>query len=69
MQHDHPAIMTNSQRNEFQTKLLKLSTNAKHVLAENSGHNVQESEPELIASAIEQVIDSVGTGRPLATLP
>ena len=69
MQQDHPAVMTNSQRHEFQTKLLELSTNANHVIAEKSNHNVQATEPELIASAIEQVVESVTTGSSLSTVP
>ena len=36
-----------------------LSTNGMHIVTENSGHLIQLSEPELVASAIRRVVEAV----------
>lgn len=41
-----------------QKELLNLSTNSSHVVAANSGHYVQISEPDLVASAIRSLISA-----------
>ena len=65
MESNHPFQITNSQRHELQAELVELSSNSKHVIAQNSGHNVQDSEPLLVVSAIEDVMESIRTGQPL----
>ncbi len=44
---------------ECQTKLLELSTNATQILATESGHYIQDDQPELIVSAIVQMVERV----------
>ena len=41
------------------------STNAIHVIAVDSGHMIQEEEPDLVIAAIEEVLAAVRTGQPL----
>ncbi len=43
---------------EMQTDLAKLSTNAAHVTAPNSGHNLQWEAPRLVVGAIHQVVNA-----------
>jgi pimeloyl-ACP methyl ester carboxylesterase len=43
---------------EMQTDLAKLSTNAAHVTAPNSGHNLQWEAPRLVVGAIRQVVNA-----------
>ena len=42
---------------EAQLRLTSLSTASTHIVAENSGHVIQFSEPWLIVSAIRRVLD------------
>ena len=44
---------------EWQTELLQLSSNSQHLFAENSGHNVQEDEPQAAVAAILQVVQQI----------
>jgi len=39
-----------------QLDLTKLSSNSQHIIAENSGHLVQLDQPELVISAVHQLI-------------
>jgi pimeloyl-ACP methyl ester carboxylesterase len=43
---------------EMQTDLAKLSTNAVHVTAPNSGHNMQWEAPRLVIGAIHEVVNA-----------
>lgn len=43
---------------EMQTDLAKMSTNAAHVTAPNSGHNMQWEAPRLVVGAIHQVVNA-----------
>ena len=45
---------------ELQAELAALSSNGKQVIAEESGHQVQLDQPELVIDAIRQVIEAVG---------
>lgn len=42
----------------MQTDLAKLSTNAAHINAPNSGHNMQWEAPRLVVGAIHQVVSA-----------
>jgi hypothetical protein len=44
---------------ELQVDLTTLSTRGTQVIAEKSGHFIQNSEPELIVSAVQQVVNRV----------
>lgn len=44
-----------------QTRLAGLSSNAIHVVAADSGHFVHEEEPDIVAAAIERVVEAVHT--------
>lgn len=43
---------------EMQTDLVKLSTNAVHITAPNSGHNLQWEAPRLVVGAIHEVVSA-----------
>ncbi|MEM9089799.1 MAG: alpha/beta hydrolase [Cyanobacteria bacterium P01_F01_bin.53] len=43
----------------LQLDLTKLSSHSQHIIAENSGHFVQLDQPELVVSALQQLIESV----------
>ncbi len=45
--------------NACQVKLLELSTDATHVLAHESGHYVQDDQPDLVIAAITQMLERV----------
>jgi pimeloyl-ACP methyl ester carboxylesterase len=53
---------------ELQAKLLALSKNSRHIVAENSGHGVIVDEPEVVVRAIRMVVDAVRSG-PGSQLP
>ncbi|MDZ5471684.1 alpha/beta hydrolase [Bacillus sp. 31A1R] len=44
---------------EQQKKLLSLSSNSKHVIAQNSGHLIHQYEPELIVEEVKAVLDNL----------
>ena len=43
----------------LQTELASLVPNARHVIAEQSGHNIHQDQPELVIEAIRQVVGAV----------
>jgi pimeloyl-ACP methyl ester carboxylesterase len=45
---------------ELQAELAALSSNGKQVIAEESGHQVQLDQPELVIDAISDVVEAVG---------
>lgn len=45
----------------LQKQFTKLSTNCKHIIAENSGHLIPEDEPEIIIKTIKEIIPSRST--------
>ena len=49
----------NEDRKRMQLDLLKLSRNSKQIIATPSGHHIQLDDPELVITAIRQVVDSV----------
>jgi pimeloyl-ACP methyl ester carboxylesterase len=42
--------------------LTRLSRNSEHIIAEDSAHNIQYDDPELVIDAIRQVVDAVRNG-------
>lgn len=44
---------------ELQLQLARLVPNAKHLIARDSGHIIQEEQPEVVVDAIRQVIEAV----------
>jgi pimeloyl-ACP methyl ester carboxylesterase len=42
---------------EMQREIFEISSNGEWVIAENSGHYIQEDEPEVVVSAIKKLID------------
>jgi hypothetical protein len=50
------------QNNDFQAGLTDLSKNSKLVVAKESDHYIQFDRPELVASAIRQVVDAARDG-------
>jgi pimeloyl-ACP methyl ester carboxylesterase len=44
---------------ELQADLATLVPNARHVIAERSGHYIHQSQPELVVEAIRQVVEAV----------
>ncbi|NHM33631.1 alpha/beta fold hydrolase [Neobacillus terrae] len=45
--------------NEMQREILKISTNGELVVAENSAHNIQNDEPEVVISAIKKLVNII----------
>ena len=62
---DLPLIVLTARRNdnpgwpEWQTELLQLSSNSQQLFAENSGHVIQDDEPEAAVAAILQMVQHV----------
>jgi pimeloyl-ACP methyl ester carboxylesterase len=50
---------------EQKEKMANLSTNSKHIITTKSGHEIHLEEPELVITAIKDVINAVRTGRTL----
>ncbi|MGB3331072.1 MAG: alpha/beta hydrolase [Thermomicrobiales bacterium] len=44
---------------DLQARQARLVPNARHVVAEKSGHNIHQDQPELVIDAIRQVVDAV----------
>jgi pimeloyl-ACP methyl ester carboxylesterase len=42
-----------------QARYLQLSTNSQHLIADNSGHNIQIEQPEAAISAILKMVEQV----------
>ena len=49
----------------LQDELATLSTNALHVVARDSGHSIQEDEPDLVSAGIRAVVESARSGADL----
>jgi pimeloyl-ACP methyl ester carboxylesterase len=47
---------------ESQADLTQRSENAKQIIAEESGHNIQQDDPDLVIDAIRQVVDAARNG-------
>jgi pimeloyl-ACP methyl ester carboxylesterase len=45
-----------------QVDLTRLSRNSEHIIAEDSAHNIQDDDPELVIDAIRQVMKAVRNG-------
>lgn len=45
----------------WQKQLLNLSSHSSHVIAEKSGHAIQDDQPELILDAIENILEDVSS--------
>ena len=45
----------------WQKQLLNLSTHSSHVIAEESGHGIQDDQPELIVDAIKNILEGVSS--------
>ena len=50
------SVALESQRLKLQNDLARLSTNSKHIVDKNSGHNIHLEDPATVISAIKQVI-------------
>ena len=46
-----------------QERLAKLVPNEKHITDTNSGHEIQKEQPQLVISAIRDVVEAVRSGR------
>jgi pimeloyl-ACP methyl ester carboxylesterase len=55
--------------NRLQESLTRLSSNSKRIIAENSSHCVQCTQPLLVIDAIVEVVEAVRTQQPLAATP
>ena len=53
----------NQQRQEewqaLQSELVALSSNSKQIIAEQSGHNIQLDQPDLVIDAIREMVDAI----------
>jgi pimeloyl-ACP methyl ester carboxylesterase len=49
-----------------QAALARRSTNSIHLIAIESGHVIQDQQPDLVVAAIDEVVDAVRQGEPLA---
>ena len=47
------------EKRKQKTELANLSRNSKVIIPEKSGHHIQLEEPDLVVSAIRQVVDAV----------
>ncbi len=47
---------------ELQDKLAALVPRARRVIATKSGHNIQGTEPDLVITAVRQVVEAVRRG-------
>jgi hypothetical protein len=56
----------NEERKRMQSDLLNLERNSKQIVAANSGHHIQLDEPEVVTSAIQQVVEAVRRGAKLS---
>jgi pimeloyl-ACP methyl ester carboxylesterase len=50
---------------ELQRDLVQLSANSRHVISESPNHYLNEGDPDLLISAITEVVKSARTGTPL----
>jgi pimeloyl-ACP methyl ester carboxylesterase len=50
---------------ELQEDAATLSSNSKLIVVENSGHDIEVDQPEVVVEAIQQVVEAVRTGAPL----
>jgi pimeloyl-ACP methyl ester carboxylesterase len=48
-----------SERVTLQQDLARLSSNSKHIIAKNSGHNIHIEDPQIVVDAIKQVVGAV----------
>lgn len=63
----HPYMQENlTLWHELQNELASLSSDGRFVIAENSAHFIHRTEPELILSAVSDVIEAARSGRRLA---
>lgn len=46
---------------QLQRELVQLSTCGMHIIAEHSGHDIHLDEPELVVTAIRQVVEMAQT--------
>lgn len=47
---------------ELQDALAALAPGAQHVIATKSGHDIQNTEPDLVITAVRQVVDAARRG-------
>lgn len=62
---DVPANEMEEERVRLQKELARLSTNSKHIIAKNSGHNIHLEAPQLVIDAIRQVVTAARSHRRL----
>ena len=56
---DCPFLTSNAERIQLQRRVCERSSNSKQIIAKESSHNVQGTEPELIADAIKEMVDAL----------
>ena len=54
-----------NERLKLQDDLAHLSTNSKHIIDKNSGHNIHLEDPTTVINAIKQIIYAYKTGTKL----
>lgn len=54
--------------NELHEDLARLSSNSRHIVSRSPRHHLNEADPQLILSAVDQVVRSVRTSEPLAAI-
>ena len=55
------SVELEKERLELQDELSRLSTNGKHIIDKNSGHNIHLEDPAIVINAIEEVIHAYKT--------
>jgi len=54
---------------ELQNALVALVPGARHVVATKSEHGIQATEPDLVITAVRQVVEAVRRGSPAVIIP
>ena len=55
--------VTDAAQKNAQERLAKLVPNEKHITNTNSGHEIHKEQPQLVISAIREVVEAVRSGR------
>ena len=50
---------------ELQQELVRLSSNSKQIIAEDTSHNIPGERPQLVVEAVREVIEAVRNKTPL----
>ena len=55
--------VTDTAQKKAQERLAKLVPNEKHITNTNSGHEIHKDQPQIVISAIRDVVEAVRSGR------